>query len=483
MSDVATEVTDGPGFGTLLPLNRQQCNLLLLRPLFELALRLRQDEGKRVFEGLDTNYLSLLLIDFLVEGGVLGRGRTYPEVLAFMAEAAQRIKPGLTEAEARRVGIEVLGALANADNRQERFEYQYFDAATRHTSRFAFSLLHYERGDDNTYRYRVTEQGFVLYLGMLDLGAADMQELMESMLAKLVARGRVSEALDVSRQSRLEAARYQETIRAHLERARRIPDSVTWQEDLEPFLNESRTHIDERQQHEQQLLAMVTERLQEADSAATREKLYRLKQTVDSEYRIHTQLLTLVGEAGQRYLRSQSALFRARSRQHLPNLDDRVLPELAQLSVASLAQVADREGFALLSAAPPRLLYLPQLFDLLLEPQPEDVAPPTSEDELVDITAPPLKFTPEDVAAAEKFLREALATNPRIDIQQILDQAEATGLQRTVQEYMTFLMYQSFARKESPFAVEVTVNGRFRSQVVEGGRLEFTRREPDHEPQ
>ena len=172
---------------------------------------------------------------------------------------------------------------------------------------------------------------------MLDLGAADMQVLMESMLSKLVARGRVGEALDVSRQARLEAARYYESIRTHLDRARRVPDSISWHDDLEPFLASSREHIDGRRENERQLLSMVTEHLQEAEDVSTRENLYRLKQSVDSEYGIHTQLLTLLGEAGGRYLHSQSALFRARSRQRLPNLDDRVLPELAQLPVSELA--------------------------------------------------------------------------------------------------------------------------------------------------
>ena len=48
---------------------------------------------------------------------------------------------------------------------------------------------------------------------------------------------------------------------------------------------------------------------------------------------------------------------------------------------------------------------------------------------------------------------------------------------------MTFLLYQFFARKESPFALDVTVTGRFRSRVVEGGRLQFTSAEKSNEPQ
>jgi hypothetical protein len=309
-----------------------------------------------------------------------------------------------------------------------------------------------------------------------------MQVLMEKMLSELVKRGRVSEALEVSRQARLEAIRYFEGIRAHLDRARRVPDSVTWHDDLEPFLDSSRTHIDGRRESERQLLAIVTERLQEAEDTSTREKLYRLKQTVDSEYDIHAQLLTLIGDAGARYLRSQSALFRARSRQSLPNLDDRVLPDLAQISVSSLASIADSESFGLFSAVPPRLLYLPQFFDLLLEPQPEELAHDEVEDELIDITEIPPQFSPADIRAAEKFLRESFADNPKTDIEKILANAEAAGLARPVQEYMTFVMYQCFAQKESPFAIDVAVNGRFRSRVVEGGRLEFVLRPNPNEP-
>src|SRR2546425_3272458 len=144
MTALDIEQVETAPVGVLLSLTRQQCNLLLLRPLFELALRTRQDDGRRLFEGLDTNYLCLLLIDFLAEGGALGRGRTHPEVMAHMTEVIQHLKPGLDDAEARKVGSEILGGLMNSENRQERFEFQYFDATKRQTLRYAFSLLRYE---------------------------------------------------------------------------------------------------------------------------------------------------------------------------------------------------------------------------------------------------------------------------------------------------------------------------------------------------
>jgi hypothetical protein len=482
MTIAETDQVESIPAGVLLSLTRQQCNLLLMRPLFEIALRIRQEEARRLFDGLDTNYLCLLLIDFLAEGGTLGRGRTHPEVLAYMSDVVQRLKPELADADARKVGGEILGSLLNTDNRQESFRYQYFDATKQRMLRYTFALLRYERGDDNGYYYRVTDHGFQVYLGMLNLGAGEMQEFMEMMLAKLIARGRIDEALDVSRQARVEAARYFESIRSHLNNASRVPDQVTWHDDLAPFLESSRTHIDGRREQERQILNNVTERLQDAGDVSTREKFYRLKQMVDSEYDIHTQLMTLIGNAGARFMRSQVALFRARSRQRLPNLDDRVLPDLVKLPVEGLAALADTEDFCLFSAVAPRFLYLPQLFDLLLEPLPDELVPDESAADMVDIVALLPQFSPEVISAAEKFLRESFATNAKTDIEKILANAEAAGLGRPVQEYMTFIMYQCFSRKESPFDVDVAAKGRFRSRVVEGSRLEFTLRLNTHEP-
>lgn len=482
MSDDVTPPTEIPHTspqGILLDLARQQRNLLLLRPLYEVALGIRHEESKRIFDGLDTNYLCLCLIDFIMEGGVFSLGRTHPEVLSFLAEVTQRVKPTLTETEARKVGAIILDALHNAENRYERFEYQYFDASTGELQRYAFSLIRYERGEDDAYYYRVTDEGFLVYLGMLDLGAEDMQILMEKMLAELVKRGRVNEAVDVSRQAYLEAARYQEKIRMHLDRARRVPDAVTWRSDLEPFLDKARTHIDERQIGERQMLNIVTDKLAEAEELSTREKLVRLKDTVEREFGIHTQLLTLVGEAGQQYMRSQAAMFRARSRQALPNLDDKVLPDFLALSVAELATIGDEAGHVLFSANVPRLFYVPQLIDLLLEPKPEAVEPDQIEDDMANIEAMLPHFSVEDIRAADHFLRTAFSRDGQTDIERVLADAQASGLGRPVQEYMTFLMYQSFAKEESPFNVLVTTNGRFKSLVVEGERLQFTKRETD----
>lgn len=100
----------------LLDLSKQQRNLLLLRPLFQLELnKLRVgsettgDQG--LFAGIDTHYLVLSALDFMMEGTTMNMGSTQSEVLGHLAAIAREIKPTLTSAQAGRVAEVVLDTL------------------------------------------------------------------------------------------------------------------------------------------------------------------------------------------------------------------------------------------------------------------------------------------------------------------------------------------------------------------------------------
>ena len=476
MTETASDKASG------LDLERQQHNLLLLRPLFELALKTRRgDASEPLFSGVDTHYLALATLDFIMEGSVLGLGRALQEIVAHVAELTRRMKPTLGDLDARKVAREVLDTLHNAAGKYERFEYEYFDPGSGQSKRYAFSLLRYERAEDDQHYYRVSDEGFLVYLGMLDLGAANMQELMEKMLHELVRRGRVNEAVDVSRQAYLQAARYFETIRSRLDRAQRVPDSVTWTGDLEPFLAGAREHLDGRQTEERQMLSVVTDKLREGEDPKTRDKLVQLKETVEKELHLGSQLLGLLGDAGQRYLRAQAAKFRARTRQNLPDLEEKLLPDLLSLGVGELGGLSDQQGHSLFSAAIPKVFSLSGVMELLLEPQAEAVNLDEREAEMVRLEELPPHFTPEDDASANRFLHDVFAREPDIDIEQILALADHAGLRRQVQELMTFRMYQAFSREESQFNVDAHANGRFSTGMVEGTRLQFKTREVGHD--
>lgn len=467
---------------TALDLTRQQRNLLLMRPLFELALKSRRADGNEaLWSGLDTNYLALALLVFIMDGGALGKGRTFHEVISYVAETAQSMKPSLVEDQARLIAREILDAVHNAENKTQQFSFDYFDAVIGETRSYSFFLLRYERSDeDDEYYFRVSDEGFLVYLGMLDFGAADMQALMEKMLHEFIRRGNIDQALEASQRALYEGRRYVEQISTQLLRAHRVPDAVRWQEDLAPSLDQARVHIDARMEEEHQLLQAVTDSLNNTADARTRDKFVRLRETVEGGLTTTGRLLQLVGEAGKRYRDAARSLFRTRRRHRLPNIEEVVLPELAELPTATLANFADGGGHVLFGASLPKLYQLEQVFSTLLTPQPQSMETQAVVGELVRLEDAVPRFSKAEMELAKTFLRNHFAERRETDIAKVLACAEEEGVGRTVQEYMTFMMYRAFSKDESPFPVDASTDGRFETDLVVGTKLVFIGRD-EHE--
>lgn len=457
-------------------LSRQLKNLLLVRPLFELALRTRRtDEGVRLFSGLDTNFLTLALLDFIMEGSVFGFGRSREEVLSYLGEKTRLLKPSLSESDARKVAADIVDAIHNAENRAERFEYEYFDTTSGQVQRYAFHLLRWTRGEDDRSYYRVTDEGYLVYLGMLDLGTEDMQVLLDKMLAELIRRGRIEQALDVSERGRREAVRYQESIRAQLERAKRSPDAVAWKGDLEPFLVRAREHIDGRHEEERQMLALVSDQLRDATNASARRKFARLYETLEQEMAVHLRLSQMVSEAGSNYRQSQKTMFRARRRQKLPDIEEQLLPPMLGATVQHIAELGDSCGHVLLSAEAPKQFSLGQTIGLLTELRRTVEPQEWQEENMVPLDQLPPHFQADVIEAAkahvEQALKAAFAQGATIDNEQILRDAEAKHLSGAVQEYAMHRLYDLFSDKDS--ALQIEKSGRFQTQSVEGERLVY----------
>ncbi|MCM2310353.1 MAG: hypothetical protein NDI84_03025 [Steroidobacteraceae bacterium] len=463
----------------VLDLTRQLRNLLLLRPLFEFALKIRRtEEGDGLYEGLDAQYLALALLDFIMEGGALGRGRSRVETINHIGEVVRRMKPAISDFDARRVGQELLDALHNQAGLFHPFEYTYFDAGTETVQPFRFSLLRYERAEDESSYYRVTDEGFLVYLGMLDLGAANMQEFMDKLLHELIRRGRVDDAVQVSNQAYRQALRFFEHIRTQLESAIRTPARVSWPADIEPVLKNSREHLNARTTEQHSLLDVVTSKLSDsvADPAA-RANLAHLSERLQQEQRVGASLDTLLAAAANRYMRAQTANFRARPKQRMPDLDQVVLRELMQLDVTTLAEAGDRMGHHLIGAETPRLFDFNLLFKRLLETSVDDVAVPEDSGERMSIDDIPPHFTAEDHREAEAFLAEFFAAHAETDIVSVLAAAEAAGIGARSISLMVFRMYQGYSRKESRYPVSTRAEGRFDHRLVTGSKLVFTRDE------
>lgn len=480
MSHTEREDESGATAELLLDLSRQQRNLLLFRPLIQLELfkntfRDPGQEESNLFDGVDTHYLVLATLDFMMEGTTVAPGCTQAEVLQNVEKLAGAMKPTLSEVQKRRVAEVVLDALDNKARGYQEFAFDYFDAKRREMRQAPkFRLVVYEPDLEDVYRYRPTPEGYLVYLGMLDLSVEDSQELMEKMLQLLVERGRFDAALEIARRARTLSIEYRQIIRDHLNSAIRAPGSVNWTRDLSPRLANARAHVAKRQEEDRRMDESVRESLLQANELKTRESLVALLNAIREAGLNRTRLVSDVTLAGERFTQAQVAVFRARRPSNLPDLESRILPELVRAPAVLLAEEAESVIAALYPPSMPRVYDLDSVFALLLERRVEDLAPAEHPGEITRFEPPAVQFPEEVIAEARDWLSRQFATAESYTVEDLLRLAEEEGLDERYQRCISLMLFRSFAQAEGLFPDRrVSADGFFESRVALGTNLRF----------
>lgn len=476
-SDPPQEVE--PQNSGLLDLSRQLRNLLLLRPLFQLELnktRIGEDGASDdgLFQGVDTFYLALSALDFMMEATTISMGAPQGGVLEHLANVACRMKPALSKAQSFRVAEVLLNMLDNKSGGYKEFTFDHFDAAKGSSRTVRFRLVRYEPDMEDVYRYRPTSEGYIAYLGMLDLAPEDSQELMEKMLDLLVQRGKFDTALDIAKRARTLSIEYRQRIRDRLHQAHRAPGSVNWTKDLGPYLQDARGHVAKRQHEDQRMEEAVKEALGEAVEPRNRASLAKLLRELQDASTLRGRLVGEITGAGDTFLASQRSLFRARRQTGLPDLEIQLFPRLLNLTAQCLADEADQLFSALYPAAWPKVYDLNTVIALLLESRPEDG--PVSQDpgELVPLDVIPDEFPEELTRRASAWLAHKFAEGKTYRIDELLMLAEDEGLSRTLRRCLVLMLYRSFSEDETEFPhLTSKPAGRFDNDVVTGINLQF----------
>ncbi|MDZ5455306.1 hypothetical protein [Azohydromonas lata] len=479
----------GAPVGGLLDLTRQQRNLLLLRPLFQLELnKLRLGDGSTtgtaedaLMQGIDTHYLVLSALDLMMEGTTISSGCTADEVLSHLSEVARAMKPQLGRVQRLRVAEAVLAALDNKANGYREFAFEHFDAARGGLRSVRFRLVAYEPDIEDVYRYKPTPEGYLVYLGMLDLAPEDAQELMEKMLDLLVQRGRFDTALEIARRARTLSIEYRQLIRDRLHQACRAPGTVHWSRDMAPGLDKAREHVRQRQSEDQRMEEAVLEALRQAEETRSRANLAQLLKTLQGASLLRSQLVNDISGAGDRFLVAQRSVFRARRPTALPDLEARLLPQLIERPVQALAEAADEALGALHPPGRPVVHDLNALFSLLLEQRAQDVEPEPDDGEIVPFVPPATPFPKETIEAVTHWLQTKFAAGAALRIDELLEMAEDEGLDRTMRRCLVLVLFRSFSDTETPLRhvrsrTLDSALAQFRADVAQGTNLQFTPR-------
>lgn len=467
------------GYGALLDLTSHQRNLLLIRPILKLdfnKLMHTREDGSYLLEGIDTNYLCLAALYFMMEGSAIQQGYTQAEVRDHLKMLVSSMRRTIDEDSRGRIADIVMEALSNKSKRYIEHRESYFDATTGETKYLNFRLIRWEPDLDQNYRYSPTREGYLVLMGMLDLEVEDYQVLIEKMLVYLMDHGRFEQAYDLANRAITLSVEHRQIIRDFIRQAARAPGSVKWSTDIQPTLNSARKHVEERQSVDFSMKESLTEKIRGLDNPEARSPLTKLHGQLEAANLQRMRLLTEISGAGTDFLEGQVSGFRARRASGLPDLEYSILPDLMGRPISEIAGFADSVLLSLYPAVNVMVPDLSNLFHLLLERRSEgmDDESEGDEGEIEEFLEIPMPFPKEMTAKIHRWLDPKMHGTDILHLGQILDQAEADGLTFMERKAVAFELYRAFADSESRYKNRhAVIDGEFVSSVVFGDNLRF----------
>lgn len=463
---------------SLLDLTKQQRNLILLRPVFALELSKNSygldARGTGLMEGIDTSYLILSALDFMMEGTTMNMGCTQEEVLGHLTSIALQMKSSLTFAFATKVAEIVIDTLDNKAKGYKEFEFEYFDAPTRQIRQVRFRLVTYEPDLEDLYRYRPTSEGYLVYLGMLDMAPEDAQVLMEKMLDVLLKRGAFDVALEVAKRARKLSLEYRQLIQDRMNQAIRAPGSVNWVTDVETKLGDARSHVRGRQAEDHRMEEAVREAILNAEDPKARRDLAQLFETLRGAGIIRSYLVNDISVAPARFLDTQKSVFRARRPAGLPDLEARLLPQLLGLNTNVLASNAEVIVSSFHPPTWPKVYDLNSVFSLLLERRVEEGPPDEDDGEITPYVPYPDRFPKELILKVEDWISRKFATSGTYHLDELIRQGADAGFDLDMLHFAIIRLFRCYSPTESTFPhVTVEADGRFALEVASGTNLMF----------
>jgi len=467
------------GYGDLLDLTSHQKNLLLIRPLLRLdfnKLMHTREDGSYLLEGVDTNYLCLAALYFMMEGSAIQQGYTFIEVKEHLKMLAGSMRHTLDEESRGRIAEIVMDALSNKSKKFTEHTESYFHAPSGRTRELSFRLIRFEADLDNNYRYTPTKEGYLVLMGMLDLEVEDYQVLIEKMLVYLMENGRFDQAYDLASRALSLSIEHRQTIRDLIRQAATAHGKVKWSRDIQPILNSARKHVEERQTVDFSMKESLTEKIRSLDKPEARAPLAKLHGQLEGANLQRMKLLTEIGGAGQSFLENQTGGFRARRASGLPSLDQIILPDLMARPIESIAAFAED---VLVSFYPPIIPMVPDLSNLLhlLQEKRDEAVFDEDDDDDGEVTRfieVPMPFPRELISKVHQWLDPKMHGGEVLHLSQILEQAETEGLSFMECKAVAFELYRAFADSESRYKNRhAEVDGEYVSSVAFGDNLRF----------
>lgn len=433
-------------------LSRQVRNLLLLYPLIRLENEKTRlgPEGLNMFRGLDTLYLSFAMFDYISECMLFDLGAKRERIIQHLAKEVKRIKPRLSKKNSALAGEIILDQLCNNKQNHQSFSFDYFDAHSDAKMSRRFRLLLFKIGEDDEGRYHLTKEGFAAYLSMLELDSNMAQEVDEYLIQKLIDRGNFEDALRVAARNRKRTIELKDSLKQKIFKLNRDIFNVEWQQDIKPFLDQSRNHIEARIKEEGHMLENLTEELHQPEKGK-KTSLLKLQDTIQDCQSQHRDLHREIMGFNEQFLAAQSKIFRTPRISNLANLEDEILTMMGNKTINQLSLMASDVTSAM------NIPSIKRIFDPLLlisiiddQDREEKEKKEPEESDLVSLGNPLDRFNSKTITDMEAYLKEVTKDKKETNLKEIILQAENTN-SFTSEEilclvYLTFQWYGNVDR-------------------------------------
>lgn len=352
------------------------------------------DTRKTRFDWADASAYQMAEIAFQVIDQVtlamdFDNGADHAEVVVRVRPFVAAQTPDRDPAEHERVARWVLDNLVNVGSIDRGFRTVYgtFTPEGLYQRRsFDFKLLIEMAASDGTIYLRASDEAVNVLVGALDTDVESAQIAAEIKLENLIRRGRLSDAQAAAEQARYRTVQYAEQLRRKLEATRRDVRSVDWEHEVPALIDEALTHIAQRYQAENAILATIVDARDEAEDPEHKRRAANLVGIVRDCVNRHTRLQARLQEAGATFRAEQDRQqFSTPTRRSTIDLFGQLLMPTLQLPLASANRATSRffresTGLAELTA-----VRLSDLIGMLLTPTPErdDLTGPIPEPDLV----------------------------------------------------------------------------------------------------
>ncbi|MFP4002300.1 MAG: hypothetical protein ACLFV8_00890 [Alphaproteobacteria bacterium] len=411
-------------------LTRQQRNLARLSELF----RLEHDKNvvlkslsEEIRQRIDMKQAILFLLDHVMVHSGLGLGADPDEAKAAVAEALKTTFQGIPDEAARKVSETVYSQLLQPDQRSGLFRKDYFDCKDRVWRWEEFSYMRLVV-DDLTGKplLRLGDAGAIIHVGMLDLDDAFAAEIEAEIIRRAIERGRYDDAVDAARRALKRSQKFRADLVGLLIKARRSLDGGGWVDAALPVLEEARTHLESRQEEDQEIIAAVDNKIGSlAEDPKSLAKAAEVRELVLACQHIHAELFVEVCQANDKFRKIQLRAFAARRVEDALDPETGVLMPLLEAPLAAAASVAKELTAALSRPAPPRMLDLADFWRRCADEQSaEDIAGETQSVEEVPLEHIPPLFEEDFIRKMDSWLlaetmkRGALRIDDAVEEQQ-----------------------------------------------------------------